>query len=178
MLIKARAVFCWAGNNQRGARFVNQNGVHFIDDREIEFALVFFVETERHVVAQIIKTKFVIGAVSDVSGVGSAFLARVLERRNNAHRQPQKFIQRTHPRGIAAGKVVVYRHHMHAFTRQRIQVNRQRTDQRFTFAGTHFSNFAAVQNHATNELHVEVTHSHHALTRLTRHGEGFGKQII
>ena len=65
-LIQLRTVVGGTGNNQWGAGFVNENGVHLVDNGKGKLALAFISLTERHVVAQIVEAKFVIGAVNDV----------------------------------------------------------------------------------------------------------------
>ena len=45
-----------------------------------------------------------------------------------------------------------------AFAGERIQINRQRRDQRLTFAGLHFGDFAVVQHDAADQLFVEMPH--------------------
>ncbi len=44
---------------------------------------------------------------------------------------------------------------MHAAARKRIEISRQRGNQRLAFAGLDFADAALVQNHATDELDVE-----------------------
>ncbi len=58
--------FSLPGNNQRGARFVDQDRVHLVHDGEVQLALKAFTHMCRHIVAQVIKAEFVVGAVSDV----------------------------------------------------------------------------------------------------------------
>ena len=131
-----------------------------------------------HVVTQVIKTKLVVGAVSDVAGISRLlFFARHL-RQVDAHRQSQKVIQAPHPLRIALGQVVVNRHHMHAATSQGIEVHRQGGREGFALAGAHFSHFAMVQCHATAQLHIKVAHLHDALGALAHHGKSFGQQIV
>ena len=91
---------------------------------------------------------------------------------NDANGKAQKFIQRTHPLSITASQVVVHRDHVHPFTRQCIQVHRQRRHQRFTLTGFHFSDAATVQGHAAYHLHIEVTHAHNALTGFSYDRKG------
>jgi hypothetical protein len=62
-----------AGNNKRGARFIDQNGVGFIDDGEIESAKN-TIEIRGHVITEIVEAKFGVGGVSDVASV-SGFLS-------------------------------------------------------------------------------------------------------
>ena len=55
-----------ATDDERRARLVNQNGVDLVNNGEVEAALYAIFTFIDHVVAQIVKTKFVVGAVGDV----------------------------------------------------------------------------------------------------------------
>ncbi len=57
-----------------GAGFVDEDGVHFVDDAVIVAALDLVLELELHVVAEVIEAELVISAVGDVGGVGVASL--------------------------------------------------------------------------------------------------------
>ena len=67
---------------------------------------------------------------------------------------------------------------MHAFARERVQIRRQGRDQGLALAGAHFRDLARVQDHAADELHVEMAHVEHALGRLAHDGKGFRQQIV
>ena len=59
-----------AGDDQRRPGLVDQDGVHFVDDGVVEFALDVVLQGELHVVPKIIEAELVVGAVGDVGGVG------------------------------------------------------------------------------------------------------------
>ena len=72
--VELDVVICLAGNNQRRTRFVDQNGVHFVDNGKVQFALNFVVLVGNHIVAQVVEAEFVVGTVSNVGAVsGLAF---------------------------------------------------------------------------------------------------------
>ena len=79
----------------------------------------------------------------------------------------------SHPLGIAPGQVVIHRDNMNSLSSQPVQVTRKRGDQRLTFSGLHFRNAAAMQNHAANQLHVEMPHIEHAASCLAAYRERF-----
>ena len=83
-----------------------------------------------------------------------------------------------HPVGVALREVVVDRDDVHALAGERVQVGRQRRDQRLAFAGAHLGDLAVVQHHAADQLHVEVAHLQRALAGLAHDGEGFGQQLV
>ncbi len=176
--VQFRTVFRRARNNQRRARLVDQNGIHFIHNREAQTALHFVFNTQRHVVAQIIKTVFVVGAVSNIASIRSAFFFLILTRKNNAQAHAQFFIHRAHPTAVAIGEIIIHRHHMHALARQRIEIHRQRCHQRFTFTRAHLGNFAFVQHHAADHLHIKMAHTQYAARGFAHAGKGLWQQLL
>ncbi len=178
LLIELGAVLGLAGNDQRRARLVDEDGVHFVDHREIEFTLMLVLETERHVVAQVVEAEFVVGAVGDVGGIGGALFFRRLERRDDTDRETEELVQRAHPVGVAAGQVVVHRDHVNALAGECVEVHRQGRHQGLALAGAHFGDLAFVQRHAADQLYVEVTHAHHALAGFTADRESLWKNLV
>ena len=176
--VQLGAVLGLAGDDQRGARFVDEDRVDFVDHGEVQLTLELLVLAERHVVAQVVETEFVVGAVGDVGGIGGALFFRRLEGRDDADVEAEEFVQRTHPVGVAASQVVVDGDHVHALAGQRVEVHSQGTDQGLAFTGAHFCDHAFVQGHAADQLDIEVTHAHYALAGLAGHGEGFGQQLV
>ena len=106
-LVEFRGLLGRAGDDQRGARLVNQYRVHLVDDGEVQVALELVGQREGHVVAQVVEAEFVVGAVDDVGLVGAALLFRRLPRLNDADGQPQGFVDGAHPIGIPADQIVV-----------------------------------------------------------------------
>jgi hypothetical protein len=51
-------------------------------------------------------------------------------------------------------------------------------DQRLAFAGFHFGDFALVQHHAADQLHVEMAHVEDAAAGFADYGEGFDQQVV
>ena len=118
-------VFGLPADDQRRTGFIDQDRVHFVNDGVIQATLHPVCHLIDHVVTQVVKAVFVVGAVGDVSAVSSLlFFTRHL-RQIDAHRHTQKVVELAHPLRIAIGKVIIHRDHMHALTRQRIQVNWQ-----------------------------------------------------
>ena len=65
-----------AGNDERCARFVNEDGVDLVDDGERVATLHHLLFVNRHIVAQVIEAQLVIRAVGDIGGIGCAALLR------------------------------------------------------------------------------------------------------
>ena len=69
--------------------------------------------------------------------------------------QAQESIDRSHPRGISGGEVVVECEHVDAAPGQRVQVRRQHGGQRLAFAGLHFRQFALMHSDRGDHLNIE-----------------------
>src|ERR1700733_2050669 len=167
-----------SGNDERGAGFVDQDGIDFVDDGEIVSALHAVVQIELHVVAQIVEAELVVGAIGNIGGVGFTALLIVEVVNDDAHAEAEETIQFAHPLGVALGQIVIHRDNMHAASAQGVQINGQSGDQGFSFAGLHFRDLALVQNHATDQLHIEVAHVQNATATFANHGEGFFQKLI
>ncbi len=135
---------------------------------------LFFLARSHAIIAQIIKAKFRVRAISDVASILLATDARRLIMKNATDGQAEKFVNRAHPFGVARGKIIVHRHDMNAASRERIEINWQRADERFTFAGGHFCDATIVQAHAADELHVE--RNHFPFQRLAAHDDFLSAQ--
>ena len=176
--IERRLVVDGPGDDQGGARLVDENGIHLIDDGVVQAALHLVLHAEGHVVAQVVEAEFVVGAVGDVGGIGGALLLGALPRQDHPGAEPQEFVQLAHPLRVALGQIVVDRDHVHALARQGVEIGRQGRHQRLALAGAHFGDLALVKHHATDELDIEMAHVEDPLARLAHHGEGLGQEFV
>ena len=64
----------WSRDDERRAGFVNQHIVDFVDDGIVMTTLDAFIQAHGHVITQVVKTKFGVGAIGDVCSIG--FFAR------------------------------------------------------------------------------------------------------
>src|SRR5262245_6352719 len=67
---------------------------------------------------------------------------------------------------------------MNATAGDRIEIDRESRDQRFAFAGLHFRYLAFVQDHAADQLNVEMTLAQRALRSFPDGGEGGNQNVI
>jgi hypothetical protein len=67
---------------------------------------------------------------------------------------------------------------VNALAFERIEIARQGSDEGLAFAGFHLGDFALVQHHAADQLHVEVPHIEEAATSLAHHGESRDQQVV
>ena len=148
-----------SANDERSPRVVDQDGVDLVHDRVVVAALHELRGFARHVVAQVVKTKLVVGSKGDVGQIGlparlgvGAVLVNALDA------EAVELVERTHPLGVALRQVVVDRDDVHAASAQGIEVDGQRGDQGFALTGGHFGNAPLVQHDAAKQLHVVVHH--------------------
>ena len=181
-----------AADDQRSAGFVNEDGIHFVDDGEEMTALdLLFLRRGHAIVPQVVEAELAIGPVSDVAGVLSAAQFRGLVVLDDPDGQAEEAVNFTDPLGIAAREVIVHRDEVGSSAGQGVEVKRQGGDERFAFAGGHFSDAPAMQDHAADELHVEVDHlpfdgvadhidmaSTEAAGRVFHHGKGLGQDLV
>ncbi|MBV6418132.1 MAG: hypothetical protein CMLOHMNK_02925 [Steroidobacteraceae bacterium] len=165
-------------DDERRARLVDQDRVDLVDDRVGVAALYAVLEAEGEVVAQVIEAELVVRAVGDVAGVGRALLRARLRVPDHPDREAEETENRPHPVRVALREVLVDGDDMHALARQRIEVRRQRRDQRLALAGAHLGDLAFVQHEAADQLHVEVAHLQRAPRGLAHDGEGFDREVV
>ena len=119
----------WPADDERRARFIDQDGIDFIDDGIVIAALdLLFARRGHAVVAQIIETELAVRSVGDVHRVLFAAFIRLLIVLNAADRKAQEIVKLPHPFRVASSQVIVHRHQVRAASAQRIQVKRQCRD--------------------------------------------------
>ena len=91
-------------------------------------------------------------------------------------RQAEELVEPAHPLGVASGQVVVDRDDVDALACEGVQVGRQGGDQRLAFTGLHFGDLAAMQDHAADQLHVEMAHVEDAPAGFADDREGLGQK--
>ena len=83
-----------------------------------------------------------------------------------------------HPVGVERGEIVVHGDEVHAPAGERVEVRRQRGDERLALAGLHLGDPAEVQRRAAHELDVEVTLAEHPAGPLAHGREGRREQVV
>ena len=97
---------------------------------------------------------------------------------DGADGQPEELVDLAHPLGVALDEVVVDGDEVRALAGQRVEIHRERRDQRLAFTGLHLGDGALVEHHAADQLHVEVAHAEGAARRLADHREGGDEDIV
>ena len=92
--------------------------------------------------------------------------------------EAEELVDLAHPVGVAAGEIVVDGDDMDAFAGQGIEIDGKGRDQRLAFAGLHLGDAAFVENHAADQLDVEMALAEGALGGLADGGEGGSEKIV
>jgi len=181
-----------AADDERGAGFVDQDGIDFIDDGEVMAALHLLLAAGRHaVVAEVVEAKLAVGAVGDVGLIlGAAHLGGLVVL-DDAGSEPQECVELAHALGIAPGEVVIDRDHMDAAAREGIQIDREGGDEGLALAGGHLGNAPLVEHDASDELHIEMHHvpgvimiaddkllPDHPAGGILHHRKGLGQDLL
>ena len=177
-VVEFGAVVERTGNDQRRARLVDQDRVDFVDDGIDVPALDHILQPVLHIVAQIVEAELVVGAVGDVAVVGLLALLIVEPVHDDADGEAEEIVDLPHPFGVALGQIVVDCDDVHAAAGERIEIDGKRRDQRLAFAGLHLGDLAFVQDHAADQLHVEMALAERALGGLAHGGEGGNQNVV
>ena len=177
-IVELGAVLDGAGDDERRARLVDQDRVDLVDDGVMVPALHHLGGAHLHVVAQVIEAQLVVGAVGDVAGVLLAALVVVELVDDDANGEAEELVDAAHPFRVALGEVVVDGDDVDALAGERVEIDRQRGDQRLALARLHLGDLALVQHHAADQLHIEMPLTQGALGRLAHGGKGRNQQIV
>ena len=176
--VPARALLGRAADDQRGARLVDQDRVHLVDDRVAVAALHAVLELPGHVVTQVVEAELVVGAVGDVGGVLLAARGRVHVGEDHADLEAEEAVHPAHPLRVALGQVVVDRDDVHALAGERVEVGREHAGQGLALTGPHLRDVAQVQRRGAHQLDVEGPLAEGALGGLAHGGEGLGQEVV
>ena len=148
-----------AGDDEGGAGLVDQNRIDLVDDRVDVPTLHPLLQRPHHVVAQVVESELVIRAVRDVAGVGRPALRTAgLCVIDASHRQAEPGEQMAHPLRVTPGEVVVDRDEVRAAASERVEIERQRRDERLALARRHLGDLALMQDDPADQLHIVGDH--------------------
>src|SRR5882724_7103925 len=141
-----------SADDERRAGFIDEDRVHFVHDGEIMTALdLLFLARGHAIIAQVIEAELGVGAVSNIAVILIAPNAWGLIVKNAPDGQTEKLIDRSHPFTIPRREVIIDRHHMNPPASERIEINRQRGDESFSFARGHFGDATRVKGVTADE---------------------------
>ena len=166
-----------AGDDQRRAGLVDEDGVDLVDDGEMMAALHAGVGARDHVVAQVVEAEFGVGAVGDIGLVGELLGLGAHAVLDKTHAHAQKLIHLPHPLAVAARQVVVDGDDVHVLPAKGVEIAGKRGHERLALARAHLGDLAVVERHAADELHIEVTHAQRSNRRLAHRRERLGQHV-
>ena len=97
---------------------------------------------------------------------------------DNAHGHAEELVDAAHPLRVAFCQVVVHGDNVDALACERIQVHGSGGDEGLAFTGLHFGDTALVQDHAADQLDIEMPHVEHAATHFADHRKGFFENVV
>src|SRR5919198_814258 len=177
-------------DDERGAGLVDEDVVDLVDDREVvggerlavlgvpAAVLDLLLQRRGHVVAQVVEAELGVRAVRDVARVRLLLVLVGLHVLQDADREAQRAVDRAHPLRVAACQVVVDRDEVDALALQRVEAHRERGGEGLALPRLHLGDVAAVEDHAADELHVEVAHAHRAPAGLADDRERLGEEVV
>ena len=139
LLVGIGGLHARAGNDERGARLVDKDGVDLVDDGEVMPALHAAGRIGDHVVTQVVETELGVGAVGDVGLVGGLLRRRRHAVLDKAGLHAEEAVDLAHPLAVAPGQVVVDGHDMHVVPGNGVQIAGQSGDERLALAGLHLA---------------------------------------
>ena len=155
------------GNDQRCTCLINQNGVNLVDDTVVKVTLYQLLLVDNHVITKIVKSKFVISNVSNITVICLAAFFRLHVVQNYAYSQPKESVNLSHLVGITFRQVIIDCDNVNTFAFQGIQIGWQCSYKGLTFTSFHLGNTALMKYDSTDKLYFEMLHSKYSLGCLT-----------
>ncbi|OPZ69589.1 MAG: hypothetical protein BWY83_01927 [bacterium ADurb.Bin478] len=115
-------------------------------------------DVHAHIIAQIIESELIVGAIGNVGIVDLAPFRRIQLVVQRLGGQAEELVDLAHPLAVALGEIIVHRDQMGALSGQSVQIERHGGHQRFSFTGSHLGDFAFMQDDAADQLHVVRHH--------------------
>ena len=166
------------GEDERGPRLVDEDGVDLVHDGECMAALDELILIEDAVVAQIVEAELVVRAVGDVAVVCLLLFRPLLVVDDEAGLQPEILVDAAHFLRADAGEVFVRRDDVDALSLERVEVGRQNGDDRLSFAGLHLGDPPLMEEDAAHDLHVERPLAEDAVGCLAHAGIRLGEDVV
>ena len=167
-----------ARDDQRRPRLIDEDRVDLIHDRVAEGPLDAILEAKLHVVAEEVEAELVVGAVGDIRAIGRLSVGVLHVVLNAADLEAEEPIDRAHPLRVASREVVVDGDDVNALVLERVEVGRQRGDERLALTRRHLGDRAAMQRDPADQLHVVVAHAGRSTGGFADGGEGLHQQVV
>ena len=167
-----------SADDERRSRLIHQDGVDLVDDGKVVSALGEIPRLHRHVVAQVVETELVVGAVGHIRGVCGSAVVRQHVALDQADGQTEETVHTAHPFGVAARQVVVHGDDVNTLPGECVEVDRHGRDERLALARLHFRNPVSVEHGGAHHLDVEVPLPEDSLCGFANDGVRLGLDIF
>ena len=176
-----RCEFGWlrahrAGDDQRHAGLVDQDGVRLVHQRHVEGPVHQFGDVPDQAIAQVIEARLLRRHVGHIRAIGLLPVRTRHAVLHERHRQAEPLIERRHPLRVAPRQVVVEGEDVDAAAGERIERRRHHRRQRLALAGLHLDDRALVHGEGGDDLLVEGPHAEEVARQLARQREELGSQ--
>ncbi len=143
-----------AGQDQRHPRLIDKHRVSLVDQDHIRVAGDQAGDVGDQAVAEHVKAELADRRVGDLRRVGAPPVRRRGGLADPADAHAEQVVDRAHPLGVAAGQVVVHRHHVHRPAALGVPGGGERAAQRLALAGPHLGDQPGKHRERAEHLHV------------------------
>ena len=143
-----------AGEHERHLRLVDEHRVGLVDQHHVRRPADHAGHVGAQPVAQHVEADLADRPVGDVLRVRRAPLLLRGGLADPADRDAEQLVDRAHPLRVAAGQVVVHRHHVDWPALQGVPGRGERARERLSLTGGHLHDVPGEQLHRTEQLHV------------------------
>ena len=109
-----------AGDDERRSRFIDQNGVHLVNNSVGKAALNEAFPADRHIIPEVVESELAVRAVGDVACVCRLLLGGLHLAHDTADRKAEKAVYLAHPRRVAGSEVFIDRNDVNALAGERV----------------------------------------------------------
>ena len=152
LLVQVSGLVAASGNDQRGSRFINENGVHLVHDGEVRGALNLVLLVNAHVIAQVVEAQLVVGGICYIACVSGTACVVVHIVGDKSDGKAKVSVYLCHQLAVALCEVVVDCNDVYALSGKAVQVGRESGNESFTLTGLHLCDSALVKHDTTDDL--------------------------
>ena len=177
-LIKLRRLRSASGNNKGRSCLVDKDGIHLVDDGVMKSSLDDVLDTNDHIVPQIIESKLIVRSVCYIAGIGRLSFRACKSVKYYADAESHKPEYLAHPIGVTACQVIVYRNDMDSLSLKSVEVSGHNGHEGLSLTGFHLGNTTLVKDDSSDELHSEGLHLSYPPSRFPYGRECLGQKIV
>ena len=178
MLVEVGRFIPGTRNDERRARFVNEDRVDLVHNGKDLSSLHHVLFVNDHIVAQVVEAELVVRSIGNVRAVSRLLFLFALRPQDKPRGQSQILIDAPHFLGADARKVLVDRDDVHALARERVEICRHGGNERFAFTGLHLRNATLMQDDTAEHLHAERAFAQHAVGGFSDRGKSLGQNVV